>query len=578
MVALTEGEAMSIQVVKDQLVRLLGDADCKVIALTGKWGTGKSYMWNQVREDMADDVVKNALYVSLFGLSSLDGIKLKIVQSALPYAKNNPAVWESVRVGVHATKKILTSIHKGFSALDELALLAVPNILKNKLIVLDDVERKHKKLDIDEVLGFIDEFTQQHGARFMLILNSDQLNERDSWNTLHEKVIDQEIRLSTSSLESFDIAKILTASIYSHKIYNAVEACGLTNIRIIRKIIKTLNRILEGHDGLADSVLNRVVPSIVLLSAIHYKGIEDGPTLEFVLEQGTSLDWGRKLQENEVETEDSKRRGRWKSLIGRLGIVACDEFELLVVEFLQSGLFDSSSVSAVIDKYKREEAALETRNDCGKFFERAFWDHLTSEEDLLGTAQDLAARAHYLDAHWASTLSKTVANIPGGEHIADAVIDAWLAGFREKQLASVDFDDPFERELHPRIKTEFEEINAHAQASTSLYDACIYLATHDSWGPRQAIVLKSATTQDMQKIIKEKSSTELRKFMLKMMDLCESKDSYEPHFGSAMDRFVEACRDIVNDPDVHGRLNEIIRRVFRNSNMEAELDVLRSRQ
>ena len=69
-------------------------------------------------------------------------------------------------------------------------MLAVPGILKDKVIVLDDIERKHDKLSIDEVLGFIDEFTQQHGARFVVILNSDQLDNRKVWDTLREKVVE----------------------------------------------------------------------------------------------------------------------------------------------------------------------------------------------------------------------------------------------------------------------------------------------------------------------------------------------------------------------------------------------------
>ena len=178
---------MSLQSTKSHLIQLLSEVDNKVIALSGKWGTGKSHLWREVMTSSSDQHVKNAFYVSLFGLSDMNQIKLKIVQSAIPNAQANSASWEETKRAFAVIRKGLETIHKGFSVLSDLPLLAVPLILKNKVIVLDDIERKHAKLNIDEVLGFIDELTQQHGARVVLILNSDQLTDKSAWDTLREK-------------------------------------------------------------------------------------------------------------------------------------------------------------------------------------------------------------------------------------------------------------------------------------------------------------------------------------------------------------------------------------------------------
>jgi hypothetical protein len=277
---------MTLLSTKSHLIELLADADNRVVALSGKWGTGKSHLWREVRDASSDEGVKNALYVSLFGLSDMNQVKLKIVQSALPRADAMPGVWEKASRAVNAIQKGLEGFHKGFSALSDLALLAVPAILKNKVIVLDDIERKHEKLSIDEVMGFIDEFTQQHGARIVLILNNDQLADRSIWDKLREKVIDQEIRLDTSPSEAFEIASRLSPTTYADRIKKTAETCGLTNIRIIRKVIRAVNRILDNRVPLSDDVLERVIPSTVVLSAIHYKGIENGPDIDFVLKVG----------------------------------------------------------------------------------------------------------------------------------------------------------------------------------------------------------------------------------------------------------------------------------------------------
>lgn len=49
---------MSLKSTKEQLAQLLMEKDNKVIALSGKWGTGKSYMWDQVKASSGDDMVK----------------------------------------------------------------------------------------------------------------------------------------------------------------------------------------------------------------------------------------------------------------------------------------------------------------------------------------------------------------------------------------------------------------------------------------------------------------------------------------------------------------------------------------
>lgn len=563
---------MSLRLTKEQLVQLLRDPDNKVISLTGKWGTGKSYMWNEVRVSSMDSNVKNALYVSLFGLSSMEQLKLKIIQNALPDAKNHPKAWESAGVIIRGAKKVLTSIHQGFSALDELALLAVPSILKEKVIVLDDIERKHDKLNIDEVLGFIDEFTQQHDTRFLLILNSDQLSNREVWNTLREKVVDQELRLNTSAAEAFEIAIKLSPSPHAIRIRATVENCRLTNIRIIRKIIKAVNQILGDRQGLSNAVLSRIIPSTVLLAAIHYKGIEDGPDFDFVLAQGATRHLDIFATENDVDTDDGKRRSRWRLFMNELGIRGCDGFELLVVEFLQSGLFDISKVAQIIDRYVAEDDAMNALNECQTFFERSWWDHRMTETELLAEAIRLTGQAHLLDAHTATALYETIAELPGGQAAADSLVDKWLEAFRTKKHEEISVDNPFHHKLHPRFESEFISINAKAQANLTARDACFYIANNSGWGPRQEIAMKSATVQDMEAIIRTSPIPDLKLFMANMLSYCIDKQTYERHFGSAMDNFVHACRTIVQDPN-SGRLCKLVKTLFADSKLTKLLEI-----
>lgn len=555
---------MTLKSTKDHLVQLLADQDNKVIALSGKWGTGKSHLWQEVKSVSADEAVKGALYVSLFGLSGMNQIKLKVVQSALPSAEKYSAAWDKVRVGMEGARKVLNSLHKGFSALDELALLAVPSLLKDKVIVLDDIERKHEKLSIDEVLGFIDEFTQQHGARFVLILNSDQLDDRKVWDTLREKIVDQEIRLNTSTNEAFDIAIGLAPSPYADRIRAAAERCGLTNIRIIRKVIKAVSRIFGNRTDLSDALLSRVVPSTVLLAGVHYKGIEDGPDFEFVLAQGTPSDWGIFSEKEKLDDEESKRKSKWKLLLNELGIHGCDEYELLVIEFLQSGLFDANAVTAIIDRYVTENDAMSARNDISNFIERLIWDHRLTEADLLAQAEELAPSAYLTDAYNFTSFHNAVEELPEGHNLAATILDAWIAAFRAKNFAVFDDENPFGRKVHPAIQAEFDAIKVNAQAKTTVFDACEFIVKNNGWGTQQELAMKAATVSDFETVIKTIDIRGLRLFMRRMLEMTMQSANYQSHFGHATDRFVEACRSIVQDPG-SGRLGKLIRNLFAHS-------------
>jgi hypothetical protein len=68
-----------------------------VIALSGKWGTGKTHILNEVRAESGNDKAKNALYVSLFGLSSIDQLKRKLIEAAIPGVESHGGMFDGLK-------------------------------------------------------------------------------------------------------------------------------------------------------------------------------------------------------------------------------------------------------------------------------------------------------------------------------------------------------------------------------------------------------------------------------------------------------------------------------------------------
>lgn len=568
---------MSLEKTKGQLIALLGNSDNSVIALSGKWGTGKTHLWEKVQRESAEDKVKGALYVSLFGLSTVDQIKRKLMEIAIPGADEHGGTIDLVKNFVKVGIKAASEHYKALAALNDLnVLLMAPVVLREKLIVIDDIERKHEKLGIDEVLGFIDEYSKQFKVRFVLVLNDDQLSSKGDqeklWATFREKVIDQEIRLSTSSEEAFAIAIKLWPSKYGEALKGAVIACGLTNIRIAGKVIKAANQILA-HRDLIDSIQARVVPSIVLFAAIHYRGLEDGPDFQFALNIANP-DWSRQLRDKNAEpTEQEKREDRWRMLMSELGIHGCNDFEKILVEFLESGLFEGDQIQAIIDRYVAEGQTMEARQSVRTFIKNAIWNHRASEIDLVTEAETFLKLAGQLDPYLATELHDVLKELTGGQPLADQVIQAWISAFQAGGGHAPDDENPFGNPLHPDIKAAFEAAVEHAQAKATVAQACNHIIEYRGWGTLQEVAMKRATAADFELAIRDMDIEALPRFMRRMIQMRLQRATYDPHFGDATECFVEACRTIANDgrPE-SARLGKLIKRLFLNTAIASELN------
>lgn len=362
---------------------------------------------------------------------------------------------------------------------------------------------------------------------------------------------------------------------YQESIKKAVVACSLNNIRVICKVIRSVNRILDGYSNLSEALLARVIPSTVLLSAIHYRGIENGPPLEYVLEnRSTMQDWvafSDKNKPNE-ETVESKNQGRWKSLLSKLGIQHCDEYEILVVDYLESGLFERTAIDEIINRYIHEEDGLVASNLANEFIQGCFWEHRLTEAELLERAAEILPIATKLTPGAITNLHSSIAELHGGEEVANAIVNAWVDAFKTKSMAFSDLDIPFQQEYHPAIKTAFDAKKAQHQANTSVLDVCRHVSEHRSWGTRHKLAMRNATAANFDVLLKTLPTADLKLLLYQMLDFVKNKSVYCNDFGAGMDQFNVACRNIVNAPD-SGRLGKLIRILFEEANLSALLNV-----
>jgi hypothetical protein len=565
---------MTIAMCKDALSKLLQDKSLRVIALSGEWGTGKTYLWNDLKKHSTDPLTQQAIKVSLFGVRSIADLKMRFIEE---YLRMSGGAAKAVKAAkdyfpaVQAVAKIFTN---RFAALDEALLVLAPTVFSNRLLVLDDIERRQRDLNIDEVLGFIDDCAWSRGCKVMLILNSDQLKERDVWETFREKVIDYEIRLDTSPQEAFDIAISIHPSHYASRIKQRCVTCRITNIRVLSKIIGAVNRILEGHDSLTDETTGRMIPSIVLLSAIYYGGIKDAPPLDFVLGLGSAdvsaiREAAARQKRKEKPTEEDRVRAKWMTLLTRLNILSVDEFEPLVVDFLKSGLLDDGDIKAVVQRYTSEEQATSARNKADMLVQHYIWHPELSDVELLSEAKAILPEVYLLAPGTVTLLHGVLSEIAGGSEIAEAMIESCVQQLsREAPEVPLRFETAMDG-LHPRIKQEYEALAKRSMAKRSLPGVIKTIVENNGWGEEENTVLRTSTPGDFEAAIRSLSGDDLKLFILKNIELYMNRGQYQQFFGSAMDSFVAACKSLATNSD---RLAFVIRGAFTRASISAALD------
>jgi hypothetical protein len=115
-------------------------------------------------------------------------------------------------------------------------------------------------------------------------------------------------------------------------------------------------------------------------------------------------------------------------------------------------------------------------------------------------------------------------------------------------------------------------VKEKAQANMSALDACLSIVKKSGWGIREETAMKSASTENMETIIRTCKVEDLRVFMRRMLELCVKKQDYEKHFGQAMDNFTQACAKIARDPE-SGRLGALIKLLFADAKISDLLDI-----
>ena len=203
-----------INVVKDYLTRETNNA----LLITGQWGVGKTYFFNNTLSEKIKEIkIKgktNTNYtpirVSLFGVANIDDIGRKIFTELFPRLEKGMKIGKGLAkllLSIPITKELIPEkipeLISEFEADNETKNYIINSMTNRIVICFDDLERVSKDFPIENLIGYINNLTENYDLKALIIGNTDEI-ESETFKKIKEKLIGVEIEFDNDIKLVFD--------------------------------------------------------------------------------------------------------------------------------------------------------------------------------------------------------------------------------------------------------------------------------------------------------------------------------------------------------------------------------------
>jgi len=237
------------------------------LMINGEWGSGKTHYYNYTLKKLVSETSNSynqkfkPLYISLFGLNSLEEIQRLLFLEIHPFFKSKTAKISSAALKIIANGASNFFSFGGFETKDiENSLIDFnEDKFKDYVIFFDDIERRGDGLkDITLFIGFVNSLIENNGKVVLIAFQ----NEIDEFENLREKVIGNIIEFKPEIGQVYD--DIIGAysekytDYYEHLQYKKdlviknVEISGKTNYRILKFFLEHYRIVYEKYQVLIE--------------------------------------------------------------------------------------------------------------------------------------------------------------------------------------------------------------------------------------------------------------------------------------------------------------------------------------
>ncbi|WP_042577721.1 hypothetical protein [Variovorax paradoxus] len=477
--------SMPMHEVRATVETFLRGTEPEVLAVAGGWGVGKTHLWRttldtaRVSETLG---LRSYGYVSLFGLSSLDQLKLSLFESTLMltpdaetksvWGRVQSAIGDRVRLGYVAGPKALRQqltsdavtgarLSRRYADGMPFAIASISKALSplyfsavhDQLVCIDDIERRGEGLKLNELLGLITFLKEERRCRVALLLNSDSLSDGDKklFESQLEKVIDIHVRMAPTSQESVAIAFGEQPDQITAQIAERASVLGIRNVRVLRRIARLIGSAKVHFAGFHPKVAERAIFILTVVGWVIYEPAE-APTSwhnEAVEAANSPGDWHAFAAEDESRTPTKD-----DETMSRYGYTFLNNFDLTLIKEAQRGFFDPALLRKIGAEMQREIETLESNATIQEAWNIVFDSFDNNEEEAaekiftvtsqcreFASLSDLNRAVAFLETLGASDKVDELLSLYKVARASDASFwsleDQWILGKFEPSVAAI---------------------------------------------------------------------------------------------------------------------------------------------
>lgn len=313
------------------------------VLLSGPWGVGKTYLLKAFLKERFTDAA-DYVYVSLYGLSTIEEIDDALFQAAFP-ALTGTAAKVAGRVAKAGLKFL--KVDPGDWNIKEFL-----NKFDAKVYVFDDLERC--EAPINKVLGYINQFVEHGGAKVIILANEKEIGANEDYVRRREKLIGKTLQVTSVFDEAFmhfalniddtgarDLVKNNVAEIAT--IY---ALSTLNNLRILQQTMWDFERfyaaLLPEHQTNKDAMVTLLRLLFVLSFEFKAARITEDDILSG---RGMAAMVRASIAKDKVKTPIMLSSDRYPAVDINDSILSSE----LLVDYLVRGIVDSSAIRSELN-------------------------------------------------------------------------------------------------------------------------------------------------------------------------------------------------------------------------------------
>ncbi len=345
------------------------------ILINGQWGCGKTYhirknifslieKIDSQRKKSKESAEKHKfipLYISLYGLSSIDEILTRILQECFPILKGKIAMATNLGLNLFANLKGIDTQHKK-------EIKSFIGVKSNHVLFFDDLERINTDaVSIKSVLGHINTYTEHQNLK-VIIISNDEKQAEEHYQEFKEKTIRFTNTFKANISDVFDTMcaskeEPYRSYILSQKdcILNIFTSANCQNLRTLKFLIDIFKEVHKevSDEKYSEQILKRIL-LFTIIYTIEYKNGVSKELLEVLQDYSThfSIDKYDDMFESSSCTESKKTDNEDKfenyrnKLDERYSFYKGNELDYIseITNLIQEGYLCSTDIAKTITK------------------------------------------------------------------------------------------------------------------------------------------------------------------------------------------------------------------------------------